>query len=89
MITSIKGTLSTCKMEILGLVSKLRSVDSVILMINVIIFFVEKKEENIIIIQGVFFNWAYPLDWPPPKNASTGPPLNLVSMRITLRSSDT
>ena len=35
------------------------------------------------IIQGVFFNW------PPPKSASTGSPLNLVSMRITLRSSDT
>ena len=40
-------------------------------------------------VQSVFFNWAYPLDWPPPKNAWTGPPLNLVSMRITLRSSDT
>ena len=50
MITSIKGTLSTCKMEILGLVSKLRSVDSVILMITMIIIFVEKKEKNIIII---------------------------------------
>ena len=54
MINSMKGTLSTCKMEILGLVSKLRSVDSVILMITMIIFFLlKKKEMNIIIIT----NW--------------------------------
>ena len=37
-------------MEILGLVSKLRSVDSVILMIIMTIIVFEKKEENIIII---------------------------------------
>ena len=43
-------------------------------------------------IQGVFFNWSPPKNvsrLAPPKNASTGPPLNLVRMRITLRSSDT
>ena len=46
MIDSIKGTLSTCKMEILGLVSKLRSVDSVILMITMIIFCWKKGKEH-------------------------------------------
>ena len=25
-------------------------------------------------IQGVFFNWAYPLDWPPPKMLRLAPP---------------
>ena len=37
-------------------------------------------------IQGDFFNWASPENvsrLAPPINPSTGPPLNLLSMRIT------
>ena len=37
-------------------------------------------------IQGDFFNWASPENvsrLAPPRNPSTGPPLNLLSMRIT------
>ena len=26
------------------------------------------------LVQGVFFNWAYPLDWPPPKMPRLAPP---------------
>ena len=40
-------------------------------------------------LQGVFFNWPPPLDWPPPKNASTGPPLNFLSVGITFTLPDT
>ena len=41
---------------------------------------------KIVIIQGVFFNWPSPENvsrLAPPINPSTGPPLNLLSMRIT------
>ena len=45
------------------------------------------------LLYRVFFLTGHPPEnvskLAPPKNASTGPPLNLVSMRITLRSSDT
>ena len=40
-------------------------------------------------IQGVFFNWASPLDCPPPKFAWTGPPLNFLSVGIIFTSPDT
>ena len=38
------------------------------------------------LIQGAFFNWASPENvsrLAPPRNPSTGPPLNLLSMKIT------
>ena len=33
------------------------------------------KAENMYKVQGVFFNWAYPLDWPHPKMLRRAPPL--------------
>ena len=40
-------------------------------------------------VQGVFFNWASPLDWAPPKVLRLAPPLNFLSVGITFTSPDT
>ena len=40
------------------------------------------------IVQGVFFNWPPPLDWPPQK-CFDWPPLNFLSVGITFTSPDT
>ena len=39
-------------------------------------------------IQGVFFNWASPLDWPP-QICLEWPPLNFLSVGIIFTSPDT
>ena len=40
-------------------------------------------------VQGVFFNWAYPLDWATQKMLRLAPPLNFLSVGITFTSTDT